>query len=560
MASGSTNCPASLYATIGSTLCSMARTLTRYRWLLACVGALVLLTACGTSEELPVVGESIPERVDEDPTESDTSELTSDAASAVATTAPPETTTSTTTTSTTTTTLPMTGVEASQVLGRGINFGNSLEAPREGDWGAGLDAEYFRIVADAGFDHVRLPVSWAGYADTSAPYTIPDGIDPNIVDQPYSNIWERVDWAIDQAEANDLMIIVNMHHYDEAHLDPAGHRDRLIAMWSQIATRYADAGSHVLFELFNEPNGQFTEQPEIWNELLLDLLATVRETNPTRPVVVGPVGFNNIDFLDDLALPDDDYLIATVHLYEPFSFTHQGAEWIDPVPALGVPWTPDGLGLADGVSDRSWDSRAITEDGALRIDFGRQWAGFSVDFEEAVGPTEFRFDASGTGSLRVGCRVPDSDELDEARIDITDQTQSFAIDLSGCPRNATGVSLMNSHPNAEPLILSNVLVCTDARGCEGIVTTADLALRRWVQRAAEWRDRTGVPVHLGEFGAFGAEGRVPLGDRAAWTGTAVDELNKLDIPFSYWEFHAGYAAYDLDEDAWVEDLRAALLG
>lgn len=542
------------------TLLSVLHRMEKRRWVPAFVGALVValaLAACGGPDDaddaVAPVGES-----DELAT-AEIEELGSESPSTVApTTVAPSTTTSTATT--TTTTGPLTGIEVNQALGKGINFGNSLEAPREGDWGAGLDEEYFAIIAEAGFEHVRLPVSWAAYADTEAPYTITDGVDPTIEGQPYSNIWERVDWAIDQAEANDLMIIVNMHHYDEAHVDPLGHRDRIIGMWQQIAPRYADAGDHVVFELFNEPNATFTDDPELWNDLLADLLAVVRETNPTRPVLIGPVGYNGIDFLDDMELPDDDYLIATVHLYEPFNFTHQGADWVEDSPPVGVPWSPDGFGLPEGIYDRSWDTRVITEDGQLRLDFGRQWAGFSVDFQDGVDPQEVRFEVAGNGSLRVGCRVPGSDELDEARVDTTAASQLFTLDLSGCPDEATGVSLMNSHPSSDPLRISSFEVCTEVTGCRNIITSADASLRRWVERASEWSAATGVPVHLGEFGAFSADGQVPMADRAAWTRTVVDEANEQGLSFAYWEFHAGYAAFDLDANAWNDPLLDALLG
>lgn len=522
------------------------------------LGLLVVVSSCGGTEGNSSNGQGpgVSTASDDSSTGTGSEDVVSDNASQVAPT------TSTTTTSTTSTTVPpapLTGVEVNQALGRGMNFGNSLEAPREGDWGAGLDESYFRIVADAGFDHVRLPVSWAGYAEEQAPYTIPDGNDPAIVDQPYTNIWERVDWAIDQAEANDLMIILNMHHYDAAHEDPLAHRDRIIGMWEQIAPRYADAGDHVVFELFNEPNQTFTDQPQLWNELLVDILDVVRATNPTRAVLIGPVGYNSIDFLDEMVLPDDEYLIATVHLYEPFNFTHQGATWVDPAPPVGVPWSPDGFGLPEGIYDRSWDTRVITEDGNIRLDFQRQWAGFSVDFLEGVAPTEVRFEASGTGSLRVGCRFPDNDELDEGRVTTTNDLQQFTVDLSNCPAESTGISLMNSHPSSDPLLIRSFEVCSD-RGCEDIVTSADAALRRWLERAAEWSAATGVPVHLGEFGAFSADGQVPMADRAAWTRTVVDEAVTQGLSFSYWEFHAGYAAYDLESGTWNDELLDALLG
>ena len=452
----------------------------------------------------------------------------------------------------------MTGEEANAALGRGINIGNSLEAPREGDWGAGLDASHFAIIADAGFTHVRLPVSWSAYASWEPPYTIPDGNDPAVAHPEYNNIWERVDWAIEQAELNNLMLIVNLHHYDEIHVDPAAHTDRFLAMWQQIAPRYQDAGDHVVFELLNEPQAVFTEQPQLWNDLAASALAIVRETNPERPVLIGPVGYNHIDFLDDLVLPDDDYLITTVHLYEPFAFTHQGATWMDPVPPIGVPWSADGFALPRGVYDRSWDSRIITENDQLRVDFQRQWAGVSFDYLDAVAPTELRLAVAGNGSLRIGCRIPGNDELDTARITTNADRQEITVDLSSCPAEATGISMMNASPNSDPLLFDSIVVCT-SRGCDEMLTSADAALRGWLSQAGEWGRANDMPVHLGEFGAFGAEGRVPIGDRAEWTATVVDEASAQGISMSYWEFHAGYAAYDLNTNTWVAELKNALL-
>src|SRR5688500_20173814 len=62
-------------------------------------------------------------------------------------------------------TMPMT-------LRGGINMGDMLEAPNEGDWGLTVPGEYFDLIKEAGFDFVRLPVRWNAYAQESAPYTI----------------------------------------------------------------------------------------------------------------------------------------------------------------------------------------------------------------------------------------------------------------------------------------------------------------------------------------------------------------------------------------------------
>jgi endoglucanase len=204
---------------------------------------------------------------------------------------------------------------ANKKLGRGINLGNALDAPKEGEWGVTLKAEYFQTIKKAGFDSVRLPVKWSAHAKADAPYTI---------DATFA---ERVDWAIDQALTNKLNIVVNVHHYDEMDADPDKHLPRLIGLWRQIAARYRDRPAGVYFELLNEPHDKLTEAK--WNAAFPQVLEVVRKTNPTRPVVIGPGQWNSIGALDKLELPKDDpNLILTIHFYEPFKFTHQGASWV----------------------------------------------------------------------------------------------------------------------------------------------------------------------------------------------------------------------------------------
>jgi endoglucanase len=204
---------------------------------------------------------------------------------------------------------------ANDRLARGINLGNALEAQAEGAWGITLKPEYFRMIKAAGFATVRLPVRWSAHAQSRAPYTI---------DVEFA---ERVDWAVDQALANNLNVVVNIHHYDEMNTHPDEHVSRLVALWEQIAARYKDRPPEVYFELLNEPRGNLTES--IWNTIIPRLLAAVRKTNPTRPVIVGPGHWNAVEALKKLKLPvDDRNLIVTVHFYEPFEFTHQGAPWV----------------------------------------------------------------------------------------------------------------------------------------------------------------------------------------------------------------------------------------
>jgi endoglucanase len=183
-------------------------------------------------------------------------------------------------------------------------------------------------VRQAGFDFVRLPVRWSAYADTSDPYQIDE------------RFFERVRRAIEDAGRFDLTVVLNVHHYHELQREPNVHADRFVAIWRQIAARYADRSPRLLFELLNEPCDSLTAP--IWNELLAKALAAVRESSPDRTVIVGPVSMNDIGALPVLQLPRDNGLHATIHYYAPFPFTHQGAPWLpDADRWLGTQWGND---------------------------------------------------------------------------------------------------------------------------------------------------------------------------------------------------------------------------
>jgi endoglucanase len=202
---------------------------------------------------------------------------------------------------------------ANKKLGRAVNFSGYLEAPRDQTWGT-LEAEYFQAIKAAGFDSVRLLINWPAHADADAPYAI---------DAAFA---AKVDWAVDQARANRLNIVINVHAYVEIYNDPEGESPRLVRIWEQIAERYKNRDDGVYFELLDEPINALNEHK--WNALIPRLLAVVRKTNPTRPVIVGSGLKNSVQGLDSLVLPSDDRnLIVTFHIVDPKQFTSQGMPW-----------------------------------------------------------------------------------------------------------------------------------------------------------------------------------------------------------------------------------------
>ena len=201
-------------------------------------------------------------------------------------------------------------------LKRCINLGNGLDAPSEGEWGVVLSEDHFTTAKAAGFDHLRLPVRFSAHAQDKAPYTIDD------------TFFKRVDWAIAQAQAQGLPVILDIHHYNELSDDPDSHSDRFIGLWQQIAERYKTQPETLIFELLNEPNKNLN--PVKLNALYKKAIPVVRATNPTRIIMVDSYFWANTNYLRALELPDDPNLVAQFHTYQPIIFTHQGAPWMEP--------------------------------------------------------------------------------------------------------------------------------------------------------------------------------------------------------------------------------------
>jgi endoglucanase len=210
-------------------------------------------------------------------------------------------------------------------LGRGVNI-LGYDPIWQDFHKARFKERHFKLIHDAGFQSVRINLHALQLLRAANGYKLDDA-------------WlQTLDWAVKEALANNLMVILDLHNYNDVAKDPQRYKPRFLAYWKQIAAHFQDAPDTVLFELLNEPNRKLT--PELWNEFLSEVLPIIRATNPTRTLVIGPPYWNSIDHLDDLVLPEDDRnIIVTVHYYQPMRFTHQGAPWQkETVHLSGVTW------------------------------------------------------------------------------------------------------------------------------------------------------------------------------------------------------------------------------
>lgn len=431
---------------------------------------------------------------------------------------------------------------------RGVNFGNMLEAPSEGAWGLTVQERFFDRAVAAGLDHIRLPVSWTHHAGAAPPYTI----DPVFL--------ARVVWCVDQAQSRGLGVILNTHHYDELNADPIGERPRALAIWEQIALAFEGRPAGLRFEVLNEPHGVFNDQPALWDAYVAEALAVIRARHPGRPVLAGPVRWNAVSALASFNPPSDPALIVTVHHYEPFGFTHQGATWIDPVPPVGVAWDGERFGFADPWQDWSWSTQTQGTASGLAVSFAQGWAGLQFRRAGAVADaTRLRFTLDRALQPGERLNVIVGSDAGEVQVQIVPQPGVFehAIDLSaGLPVDR--VIVQNATPDPRPVFtLSSVALETAGGGSVPLLMTERQAVEAAMAFAAAWGASRGLPVNLGEFGAFST---ADMASRARWTRAVRDAAEANGIGWTYWELAAGFGFYDPDADAWRLPLLEALVG
>ena len=202
-------------------------------------------------------------------------------------------------------------------MGNGINLGNTLEAPEEGDWSSPAKEYFFHDFVDAGLTCVRIPISWTNHMLDSTPYTV-------------DSVWmarveEVIDWALDTG----LVVIINSHHDDEWLYESFPKNiERFEKLWEQIATRFKDKPENLVFEIVNEPYFELT-RAEV-DTLHRRILPIIRASNPTRIVIFTGGGndtnprLTNYRVFYHFNIPDDPYVMAYFHYYVPYEYCQLG--------------------------------------------------------------------------------------------------------------------------------------------------------------------------------------------------------------------------------------------
>jgi len=228
-------------------------------------------------------------------------------------------------------------------LGLGWNFGNQLDSQNNGVssetcWGnpAGTQAT-FDGVKKAGFQTVRIPVTWMGHIGEAPEYKI---------EEAWMN---RVAEVVGYCEKAGLNAIINIHHdgsdskywlnIKEAATSSAKEAtitEELTAIWKQIATKFQDKGEWLMFETMNEiqdggwgygdntkDGGKQYAVLNRWNQACVDAIRSVGGQNTSRWIGVPGYSTNTELTLKNLVVPTDasNRIAVAVHNYDPYAFT-----------------------------------------------------------------------------------------------------------------------------------------------------------------------------------------------------------------------------------------------
>ena len=252
----------------------------------------------------------------------------------------------------------LTALEATRMMGNGINLGNTLEAcdnnvgiktntplSYETHWGQPKTTQaMIDGMKAAGFDTIRIPVAWMTNATHlyEGDYTI---------DADYM---DRVEEVVRYARKAGMYVIIN-DHWDGGWYGMFGSESaetRALAMeaykgmWQQIAERFRDYSDYLIFESANEElGGRFDENSPLYcsdsvvtyltdderyaltneiNQTFVDVVRATGGNNATRFLLIAGYSTDIDQTCDDrFQMPKDtadSKLMVSVHYYDPWSY------------------------------------------------------------------------------------------------------------------------------------------------------------------------------------------------------------------------------------------------
>lgn len=196
---------------------------------------------------------------------------------------------------------------------RGVNLAGCFEVGQnynaDNIWMGHINDTHFSFLSSIGVDVVRIPMQLGYFVENTSTYKL------------QQSFFNRLDEAIALAEKYGMHIIIDNHIWGwfDKQADPEA---AFKTIWLQIAEHCKNMSTKVVYELFNEPDGNYWH--EQWHEVQGRLIEAVRTVDKKHTIIVTPTNYKTIA---DMPEYFDKNIIYTSHFYEPFVFSHQGGSW-----------------------------------------------------------------------------------------------------------------------------------------------------------------------------------------------------------------------------------------
>jgi len=185
-----------------------------------------------------------------------------------------------------------------------------------------LKSTDFALLKQLGFKSIRLPVAFAYFESEHI---------------PVEQIFSHIDNIVKQCDLYGFKLIIDYHYGNFNDTNYSTETPKIIDLWLKLTKRYLhESHDNLFFELYNEP---LHMNPQIWKDAAYNMVTAIRKIDKQRTLIIGASNYNSIYELSRFVRLADENVIYTFHFYEPFLFTHQGAEWIgDQEATIGVPF------------------------------------------------------------------------------------------------------------------------------------------------------------------------------------------------------------------------------
>lgn len=238
------------------------------------------------------------------------------------------------------------------VFTRGVNLATCFDVS-EGDdadniWMGYINDDTFQHLTELGIDVVRVPMTFGRFVEPSS------GTAYKLQDKFLS----RLDEILDLGEKWGITVIVDNHQWGYVKQYPDDHAEGFMtAVWRQVAEHCKNRSGKVVYELQNEPDGDWWK--DHWHELQGKLIEEIRKIDDKHAIIVCANPYHSLSELPEY---EDDNLIYTFHFYSPMVFTHQGGtsnNWTH-LYAIGgqvpFPWNDkfDGYKLASQITNEGY--------------------------------------------------------------------------------------------------------------------------------------------------------------------------------------------------------------